>query len=341
MKALRVKNVYFVESPLQLMSALEAVTFFKDETIIYYKLSSAQSKSDFQMIDIIKKSGLNCFSEMNNRSRSIWHISCLKLLIMFLLFAKSERVFIGDFRNFWFNILAGSIRSKEVVLLDDGASTIYLQYKFFSKGKGFRTFIRNKKAKGIKRNVNYIFSLMFNDKVPNLFSFFNFDGWLFDKQIDYCKVRKTLKKGERVRGVYFLGSKLSEAKILNFNQELKFILFTKNYMEALYPEHVYVYVPHRSDSEEKLIKIHEEGIRIKKIDVPIEIYFDSAECLPSIVCGFYTTALYTLNSGYCFESVISFDVSKNIACNKNIDSIRAVYSYYKSNGILVVPIKDF
>ena len=161
------KNLYVVESPFQLLSALEARNHFKKSySVLLLKYSgSSNQKNDFQLKKIISKfNNFDEIIEIQPFSGSLLEAN-FRLLIMLKIFqikkVRFVKVFIGEFRSWYHRAFLDVLSPKQNFLLDDGNITIELQKKYIPQKKHllFNTFTEEKERSRSLRIIlkqNYV-----------------------------------------------------------------------------------------------------------------------------------------------------------------------------------------
>ena len=88
----------------------------------------------------------------------------------------------------------------------------------------------------------------------------------------------------------------------------------------MYPNSIITYIPHREETEEKLMLIEElKNVTVKKLTYPIEMLPIYSQINPYKIISFFSTALITLQKIYQVETIAhKFDYSKS-QHRKNID----------------------
>ncbi|USV58831.1 hypothetical protein [Aeromonas encheleia] len=295
--------VAIVESPLQLLNAFEAATYFKSQKTLYIARLSGEQKNDEQIHHVANSLQLNKFIKILVPIKKIdlvvfFKILFFKLLLFFISFF-AKKIVVGNYDSKFIKFLLGRQQSK-VLLVDDGAKSLSQQSRFSDKN-----------------NIDF-------------FSMYELVAW--DNQQVYRNKYQGLhsildgsnnKKNESQ--VLFLGAKLSEINFLTEDKYLNYIRQIQSHyaLEGL----ILVYVPHRGESLEKLNAIRSSlGIEIQILDYPIELIGVYQENIPYKAASFYSTALFSLNVIYgvevdCFE----FDFTEL----PNKEAIKEVYDLYR------------
>lgn len=323
----KLRDVFFIESPLQLSSAKKAREHFNIKNAVLF--INIKNKGDTNHSQILK--GLdndNGWPEINFIYRKSNILENLQfLLFTFRLFINYKgninRFFYGDHRSPNYAIFQAILKPKEAILLDDGAVTIAVQKNYIRKNKDILTI------EGLRLKL---FSFILNKpRVPNLYSFFDLERYLLPEQTNYFE-KKEVCQIKTFDSIYFLGSKLSESGYMKESDEIK--VLTSIYES--YPSLKLYYVPHRDESSCKLEKIKGLGYELLVFDKPIERFYEKSLEMPKIVMSYYSTALYTcyLNFGHQVE-LIAVDIRRYLNNKMPINNVNTVYEYYEDLGIKI------
>jgi hypothetical protein len=291
------KSLLFIESPLQLLNAFEAIEKFqlKDYSTII-RLSNIE-KNDKQMKFLVDKLDIKnvLYITINIKNRTIIDYMKIFFYRVKYIFAKLDQIFIGNYDSGFLQFIMKQFNQNNIVLLDDGAKSIDIQKKFTEQS-------------------NY-----------NLFTMYNFKP--FNSQILYKNNYRALKMKLNdliidADTIMFLGLKLCEIGIITedyYIEKIKQIAY-------LYSDYKILYISHREEKKSKLEKIRNiSNIIVKELDYPIELYGLYEDVIPYKVASFYSTALYTMKNIYNIEAEsFVFDYSQS----EYKDLIDNVYNYY-------------
>ena len=304
------KSLLFVESPLQLLNAYEAICYFKLHDYRVIVRLSGQEQNDKQIKNLIKILNINNVNYITIRVKNRKLIDYYHLFInSFKYYFKNvDKVFIGNYDSGFFKLLLKQFKKSKIILLDDGTKTLTIQ-KQFSENNFYNMFtMYDIKPVGkqtiYKNNYDHIFNML---------------------------QKHEIKKREYI---LFLGMKLSE---LNIIDEKDYIYFL-NKIANFYSNKSIIYIPHRGESINKLkiIEKYISNISIKYLNYPVELYGLYEQEIPASVVSFYSTALLTMKNIYKVE-VNSFKFNYNDSIYK--DTIDEVYKYYE-NYMLVKYLKN-
>jgi hypothetical protein len=132
-------NLFFIESPLQLLNAYEAINSFN---ITKYKIVvrlSGEKLNDIQIKNIINHLHLDIknvtYISINTKNRTIFDYIKIMMSTVRYLFTNVDNVFIGNYDSRFLNLIMKQFNRKKIILLDDGSKTISIQNKFVEKNK--------------------------------------------------------------------------------------------------------------------------------------------------------------------------------------------------------------
>ncbi len=305
------KSLLFVESPLQLLNAYEAVSYFNLENYIYIVRLSNNEANDEQIMNLLKllkidKSNIE-YMYIRTINRTLYDYSQLLFYRYKYMFVKNiDKIFIGNYESGFFNLIIKQFSKESIILLDDGAKTLSIQSKF-TNSKNYNLFTMY----DIKTLQNQnIFINSYREVLTNT------------KEL-------LIKKDE----ILFLGTKLSEAGIIEEEYYINLIQNICNY----YLDKKIVYIVHRGESQEKLSEIEEnKNIIIRQLNYPIELYGLCEKEIPYKVSSFYSTAIYTMKKIYHLEAeCFRFDYSGSV----HEYAIEEVYSFYEKE-MKVISLDD-
>lgn len=247
-------NICFISSGFQLLNAYEYSRSLSTECNYYAIYESVDEKRQI----------LNTANYLN--LEKIYLIKRIPVLtyfyLLFFFLSKTENFIFGNLLDNHMMFLSKLISYKNIILVDDGISTIN-NYKYY-KSKDNNT---NKYP--VKLLFFSIFDLGSNESVvKNNFEFI-------------FKSKKIISED-----VYFIGQPME-----NILGEIEYykILSTVNMLNPNM-----IYIAHRRDSNKKLLHISNMGIRVLRITEIIELYLIKSSTLPRKVISFYSTALITL-----------------------------------------------
>ncbi|WP_417665698.1 hypothetical protein [Pseudidiomarina sp.] len=350
-------NIFVVESPLQLLSAIEATNTFQERenkrtknvlVIRFGEPSRTQNNEQmlslkrlFEWDEVIDFSDPDTFSLLIH----LWRRYKMKH-INHKYRGHRIKFFMGEFRSEWMHYLRHYLKPDSTFLLDDGAITIQVQKEYIAKGYFFPNSPYQTKLKKILKKI--IYARILNPRILirplNLFTVFTLKPIGRQKVITHkYNFVSTLVNTEEISildEVWFFGSKYSEAKILTEETELKFLKHVQSHFLSTNSNYKFKYIPHRDESCEKLRKIQTDlGISVFPLAMPAELYILNNNVRPSICAGYYTTVLLNMKVLQPTLSVVSFRLPAKDINVKFENPISNVYEFIGESGISITDLE--
>lgn len=259
------KTAFFIiESPMQLITAIEAKHYFTPEKSILFIRYNKEERNDNQIKKILKYSDFE--DSYSIRIKEYSKFAYVKLLYVYtlLLFYHPDTLFIGDYKANFMKMIYRFFKKEKCIFLDDGAQS------------------------------SYIYAM---DKRANMFSYFKFNHDPSSKRLyvhntfEYFKsVMKNNNKKILNDVVYFIGAPLVEKEMITSEQFDYYFSRVVCYYEK--KGMTIKYLPHRHENNNKLDKY--QNIEIIVLDEPVELYLLHANFIPVSISSFYSAALYTI-----------------------------------------------
>jgi len=343
-------NIFVVESPFQLLSAIEANYHFKEDAnilIIRYAPENLNPINNEQLRSL--KNNIEWTEIVEVKDSKSYFKANIKLLNILKKLHDSldvvDNVFIGEYRSWYMRQFFNVLNPNKCFLLDDGSATIAMQKKYIPSG----TYYNEKSMKSLVKNIlNYSYLFFLTKQMPkkridiNLFTCFELSPHnkvqhIVKHNFGYIKKRNTFKIILE-KTVYFFGSDLSEIGLMKELDLIEELQKVKLFFDAKNIE--VVYIPHRRESEEKIEKIKNEfNFTIRYNQYPAEIEFTLIEEIPEYLASFYSTALYTVSSMIDFKEVMAFELPYEKISPKYREDTREVYKNYKKT-MKVINLND-
>jgi hypothetical protein len=302
----------FVESPMQILNAFEAVSYFNINNYTIFVRLSKNKINDNQIKKLLKILEIDNkfikFIIIKSKNKNI--IDYFKLLFyrFYFLFIKKniDKVFIGNYKSKFFKLIIHQFDNQKLILLDDGNKTLSIQNEF-TNTNNYNLFTMYSNIKPLNNQKIFI------NSYKNISKKINTLNIIYDK-------------------ILFLGSPLCEIGIIRFDYYLNLIDKICNY----YNNKV-IYIVHRRESKNKLKYIeNNKNIIIKELDYPVELYGLYENEIPYKVSSFYSTAILTMKNIYKLEAEC---FKFNYSDSDYVKSIDEIYSFYQ-NEIKVIEIYD-
>jgi hypothetical protein len=336
----RPANVFLVQSPFQLLCALEAKHHFAAaENILVIKYGDPEERPAAQLRELARL-------DRWTQTLEVTRLSVDNLLFPSRQLARVERqfaidkLFIGDIGSEHFRSAAMTARPRAVFLLDDGSGTIEAQSHFLARGDAIlsRTNVPYSYSSGSapRRHLKRLIRAASRLRAPaptmiNLFTSFDLGACpnqaVVRNRFDWLRQRSTPQVTER-DVAYLFGSMNDEYPEL-LPEEARAIRTVRDHYVALGAS--LVYVPHRSEPDAKCAAIQRElGIPFRRFGMPAEVELAMAATCPEHIAAFVSTVLNTLPLIRKFSSVKMF-------LPPALERYRDITSYY-SKKLEVIPI---
>jgi len=284
------RSLFFINSPFQLLCAVEAVLAFNCKNNVLVIFNKGKGKTKEQIYFLLKSYG-SFFEEIIFIDRELgtiggWFDGLEEINKLIEKYPEVAKIFIGDYRSGLVRHFANSVKTEEVIVLDDGFSTINLLPKIKTNSlHSYRDYIKYLLSKGTYR---------FNsDSKVSFFSIF--EDYLDSKNIYVNNFNNLIsdEKWTESDSVYWLGSAIVEDEIVERSYYIEEI---RQCLGKVKTEREIIYFPHRREEEQKLKVLKDKfGFRCKYSELPIELYVVQSKVKPNAIISFYSTALYSLN----------------------------------------------
>lgn len=318
------KNLFIINSPLQLINAIEAIHFFKLKNIIFVMIYNRSKNNIIQLEEQIKKVDyeeiIKIYPSSNNRF--FGYVNLIKQLRKY----QYDKVFTGELEDSNFRILIANLKKEKLFLLDEGTSTVVDYETKIKQNKlnkyGYKEF----------RFLVFGFSLKLKDTI-NFFTYYDFTplkgGEVIINKLEY--MRKDFKQNSVDYGdsLFFLG----QPKFI-FSDKREFEIILKSVIQQ-YKDKKIFYIPHREEINIlETIKDIDERFKILEINQPIEQYFLNKGIYPKHIISYSSTALFTTKMLFK-DCLVEYIKIKKPNINLNIMKyLDIVYKYFEKNGIL-------
>ncbi len=326
-------NLYIVESPLQLLNAIEAKEEFTAKKNILIVKFSNERRNNYQIEKLLKES-------FWDRIYKIPYIYTTKTQIIYFCFLtrllvwqkqKFQKIFIGEFRSDEMWMLLNNVQHIETFLLDDGSVTIEVQKNYLKEIEKYNSEKSRSKRKYIL--YNFFFLKAPKRKVIDLFTMFDLKPHPGQKVIQNnfkALASKIINIDDHANSntVFFIGSNIVERGIVNDKYFFECIEYIVNFYKA--NEKNIIYLPHRRENEKKLLTMKNQfGIEVLYPSDLIELYFLNKKIWPKHIASFYSTALYSLKKIYKCREVDVFKLDFTQLNKEFQSSIDSTYKFYK------------
>ncbi|GAA3931659.1 hypothetical protein GO495_15915 [Chitinophaga oryziterrae] len=328
------RNIFIVASPLQLAGALEAKNKFNGVNSIFVVFIGKNELQNSFMLKIIKRFIDDEIIYIHYTS-DLWFLNRKMKLMKKMRNERFLNLFIGDYREFSMRSFACNLAYDKLFLLDDGNSTLVLNSQLVdhitsmrgSYGKMtvrdiFKQLLAYANGLSVKRNVNINWFTMFEFKPLN-------NGEILKHQFEYLKSSaiNVAWESNYSTKIYFIGGEMVKSGVMR-SIEIYIDLIRK--VRTYYAPFEFIYLPHRYEEKETLeVLANICDLKILRLDNIVELGFIESNIVPSHICSFYSTALYSLKLLYPHCSIEIVTLQKDLLNEEYIEAVENVQSYYK------------
>jgi len=358
-----VNNVFLIKSPLQLLNAIEAKHHFRlntedciliimgDRKSLPQILELAKTQHQWGKIILLKDVNLIFGNPLEDNS----HYSAPKLFWQSDIFKSSafnvrrlnriskyigevKYIFIGYAKYIYMRHFVNSTPHQKTILLDDGSATIQISRE---RREGVNYMLSWTVNKKIKLFAKIFFQRLLSEEKESLCFFTAFDVSPGEKDTlvknNYDYIRNVNQALEQDDVVYFLGSPLSEAGIMQQADYLECLQKVKH----CFGDQKLIYVAHRREKKGNLDEIGKLlDIEVVLFDFPIEYQIAVIGPRPKILASFISSALD--NCRLILDNkltIISFKL--NMENSPRREDVELLYNYYTdkvSDNFKVIPL---
>ena len=335
MKSMDCSNWYFVETPLQLINAFEAVNYFSPDS---YKNTFFIRKSSSKRVNEQLLKTLDLYNLKRIRIvylgavfPKIYFFNILKIIFIILLSSGKNKFYLGEYSALWARVIPYTFSKSPFVLFDDGSATIALHhYKYdFSKYRG--------STKWRKKLKTPILKLLFGG-IEKITLFTMYDLKPYPNQNCFKNSFALLRQKISIEFfddevVYFIGGNWVESNEIKKADYIN--LLAKIFKKYTDQKKKIVYLAHRRETLEKFNELKAKfkfKLEVVAPDVPVEIYFLHKKENPMNIVGLGSTALFTLSQMYSPNELISFRVPRSLLAGDVVESTDIINNYYTNCG---------
>jgi len=301
-------NVFYVESPGQLINAMEAIYKFQSKWKLLIRYNG-DAINDQQIEKV-----LNFYMSKNEPVFTSGEVVNVYSFIRFVTTFLSVLLLNGKVKKY-----VGCHKSKflkpfhllrtPMILMDDGVATLaYLN-----------------RLKNEKRNFTQRFFSTLNQM--DLFTALDLSSFDVGKATvekhNFSFLKSLITDSEDSSKVYFFGAKYIEASILS---EKSYENLLTQVMQAYEGQDVY-YLPHRGEDRGRLNRYKSLGFKIYETRFPSELELVLSEHKPAVVAGFFTASLFTTSVISPNTEVTSFKIPNELI---NTPSLNYIYDYFST-----------
>ena len=338
-------NLYIVESPFQLLSAIEAREAFglgKDNSILVLKYSK-NLKSNRQMTELAVKFEFSRVITLSNSFAITLNDAMLIILIAVWKYRKKNFnfLFLGEVKNVVSHIAAINLSFVKCFFLDDGISTLKVQ-----RDLHFGVKINDQNyANELLSHFNFILAKIFFLKhgiLPDINWFTCFELVKLPEQLivthTFSAIKELFGVSKKTGDMLFIGSPISEDKKMDQADEIESIRNAIKYFDNVAKV---TYCIHRRESREKIrhiAKIPKIITRESKYPLEMELLIQGFDQFQ--IASFFSTALHTIPLIFDVRSVSMFALDETKLADNFRDVYRDILSENASKSAISL-IKDY
>lgn len=311
------RKVFYVESPGQLINAMEGIYEFQNKWLLIVRFNG-NKVNDEQLDKVLEfyDARKDAVFSQGNVVKITNFSAFLKYFTLAIVKNRFKDIYVGCHKSKFLKLY--NLLGIPLYLLDDGiASLVYLNT------------LNKQASNSAKQSFNLVRRLSLYTSLPEE----QLNGVNFQRhQFSYLKSQAKSIPFENA--VHFFGAKYIEANILTErNYEILLVCVLKYFTG----KEVY-YIPHRAESRERLSKYESLGYKIYFPDYPSELELVVRESKPVTVAGFFTASLFTTSLIIPDVEVVSFEIPQEMAINGS-GTLDYIYNFF-SRFAKVVNFKE-
>lgn len=323
-------KLFMVESPLQLINAIEAQQHFgvSPAQSLLLVLEGVSALNQRQTLSLIRESDWSEVKSIGSAQSLMSFLSARIFLHRWLhgRYESIDEVIIGDFRSRFMRHVANTLK-QPVVLLDDGTATLAVADRRRQNvtpdakyERGWRRYLNKRRLFGYR-----------DHDIPALtfFSTFNFQVPDQDRIVKhhYGALRKCMSACKRQPVRYFIGCPLVEMGIVSARHYQGYLeKIAQDFKETI------CYIPHRREDAQRVQELAKSlKWQVKSFDKPIELVLLEKGELPLGLIGLYSTALDNAHTLFGEQLPIhSYEIPvEDILKSERKVFTKRVYTYYR------------
>jgi len=329
-------NLFIIRFPFQLLSAQEAVNYFKlqnNQLIVVLNQNNPQKHKEQlkNLIDYDFWDKVLIFEEEkgSNFFKLAKHIKELKKEQYNYIFIKNS--FLANDQ-----LLLSNINYNKLILLEDGTITFRLidrilnnKALFSFKKKLYRFYLL-----GLKLKKSYDFELFTMFDLPDLKKY-----KVHKHNFEYLREKYKIESKEKSEDkIFIIGQQHVETKYLSLETYLGFI----ESILRKYPNSEITYMMHRKELEEKFepLTAKYKNLKVLKSETMGELYFIQLPYQPFMIIGTASTLLFSLKKFFPKLNILSY-VFDNKEILSQHEWFHNNYKSFEKEKIEFVNKKDF
>ncbi|GAA65013.1 hypothetical protein P20311_2817 [Pseudoalteromonas sp. BSi20311] len=301
-------NVFYVESPGQLINAMEAIYKFQNKWKLLIRLNGdlVNDKQIEKVLSFYMGKSEQVFTS-GEVLRVYSFIGFITTFLSILLFNRPAKKYVGCHKSRFlkpFHLLRVSM-----TLMDDGIATLAYLNRLENEKKGF---------------IQRVFSTLNTMDLFTALDLSKFDvGNVTVEKHNFSFLKSLMTANNDSSKIYFFGAKYIEVKILSEKSYEKLLTQIINVYRG---KDVY-YLPHRGEERARLNRYKSIGFKVYEPDFPSELELVLTESKPTVVAGFFTASLFTTSVISPTTQVTSFKIPNSLI---NTTSLNYIYDHFSS-----------
>ncbi|MEA2019529.1 MAG: hypothetical protein U9N59_13905, partial [Campylobacterota bacterium] len=340
-------NCYFVSTPGQMLSAIEAQNYFKttNNVLVILLFVIKDGKNINQMFKLSELFPYDKLITYQNKS-SKFYVSFIPFLKQ-LTKDKVDYLFIG-FNTILYRRIVANLNYKKLFYLDDGVHTITTHEDIYNDAHKntrkeyipFPKTLNLQKMKLIYGIHGLKVDTYLNDL--NFFTVYNLEQYKNETIVkhDFSYIGSLLIKNHKINNVvYVLGQPLVNQ--VGVEQDI----YTKYLKEVFeyYNDRKIIFVPHRLEIIYEEIETYisqRKNIEIFIPDAPIEFYFLNNSIYPRDVASFMTSALFNIRKLFPETKTRAFEIDLTKLDSHHQRGISLIYEHYRNEDVEIIELKE-
>lgn len=333
-----ITNLFIVSSPLQVLSAFEALNSLKlieceNIFVVYLGHNTYQNEQIISVIEFFKGIHSIRFRYLEFKNAQQFYISKIRE-IKFFKNKHVENLFVGHLSEYSVKLFICNVDFKKLIVLDDGAATIKQNDEFHSTVSIIKAHNLKFTSDKLKWLISKFYLLRGKKNVKiNWFSMFSFTPLNGNNYFEHSfeLLKNNMKKEEfkiQASTVYFIGSNLVNAKVLRDRDQYISMLY--DIFLNIDESKSIIYLPHRFEDTSYLMDLFETfSVNIIRSNSIVELFFLESKVYPTEISSFYSTALFSLKKIYPKATIVFNEIDEKYVNAQFKETVKVVQNYYR------------
>jgi hypothetical protein len=323
-------NIFVIENAWRLINAYEAANYFQTKNNILVVLETKNKKNNTQIKKIINSDDWDdiIYISIHPRSSFIHYaISLIKLKKY-----KCDNLFLGW--GWYPQLIFANLHFNNAYLIDDGLSAVCNYNEIINNKINYHSLFK-KKLRFIFFGLKF---LSFN-KI-NFFTAYKLPSYLEHKV--FINNMEALLRGHDLSSfnpteeIYIIGQPMAEKGMVSEKDYESFV----EKICINFGEKNIIYIPHRDEKIDRIKGLGLNNMTIKDLNGPIEQYFLKNNLVPSIVIGFFSSALANLDFIFQKNTKCFFcKIPDECLINEYKETIIQTVEYFKYTNVNTLELK--